>query len=351
MKNLKAYFVMVSMLLIVLVMAGNATCKELVFGMTARDATPPYARAMIYGAEKKAKELGIKIVVKDSANDVLKQLEQMDSFLVMGVDGLLFEGTIDTTAVIPGIKKFNERKIPIMALDNSPEGGRVDLWISFDIVESSKKAAEIFLRGIKEKNGGKIPKGIVIEITGALGDAFTNECAAGFHSIIDKYKELTVVQGEGKWDNMVSFERTSDLLMRHKDKVVGIYVHTPDIMAPGVVRAIEQAGLNPSNYSISGICMGPEGRDLIKAGKVYAIVAQPALEAGELSVQYLHDLLKKKPIPKIGDTVTKKGALWSPAKVIKNPRCEGAFMVLNAPAVPFDAKPDDPRLWENILTK
>jgi ribose transport system substrate-binding protein len=345
------WVVLVLSIVMVLGMAVNGVCKELVFGMTARDATPPYARAMIYGAEKKAKELGVKVVVKDSANDVLKQLEQMDSFLVMGVDGLLFEGTIDTAAVIPGIKKFNERKIPIMALDNSPEGGRVDLWISFDIVESSKKAAEVFLKGIKEKHGGKIPTGVVIEITGALGDAFTNECTQGFHSVIDKYKQLTVVQGEGKWDNMVSFERTSDLLMRHKEKVVGIYVHTPDIMAPGVVRAIEQAGLKPSNYSIAGICMGPEGRDLIKAGKIYAIVGQPALEAGELSVQYLYDLLKKKPIPKIGDTIVKKGALWSPAKVIKNPRCEGAFMVLNAPVVPFDAKPDDPRLWENILTK
>jgi len=191
----------------------------------------------------------------------------------------------------------------------------------------------------------------VIEITGALGDAFTNECTQGFHTVVDQYKQLTVVQGEGKWDNIPSFERTSELLMRHKGKVVGIYVHTPDIMAPGVVRAIEQAGLDPAQFSITGICMGPEGRDLIKAGKVYAIVGQPALVAGELSVQYLYDLLNGKPIPKIGETVTKEGALWSPAKVLKNPRCEGAFMMLNAPIIPFDAKPDDARLWENILTK
>lgn len=55
--------------------------KELVFGMTVRDATPPYAQAMIYGAERVGKELGARIVVIDSQNDVLKQLEQMDSLL------------------------------------------------------------------------------------------------------------------------------------------------------------------------------------------------------------------------------------------------------------------------------
>jgi ribose transport system substrate-binding protein len=236
-----------------------------------------------------------------------------------------------------------------MALDNAPEGGFVDLWLSFDITESSKQAAEVFVDGMKKKHG-KVPEGVVIEITGALGDAFTNECAAGFHSVVDQYKQLTVVQGEGKWDNINSFERTSDLLMRHKGKVVGIYVHTPDIMAPGVVQAIEQAGLNPGDYFITGICMGPEGRDLIKEGKAYAIVGQPALESAELAVQYLVDMANGKSIPKIGDTVKKSGALWSPAQVLKNTRCEGAFMKLQGPLVPFKVKPDDPRLWENQLT-
>ena len=91
---------------VVISITGNALAKDLVFGMTGRDMTPPYARAMEAGAEKKAKELGVKLVAKDSQNDVLKQLAHMDSFLVMGVDGLLFEGTIDTRAVVKGIKKF-----------------------------------------------------------------------------------------------------------------------------------------------------------------------------------------------------------------------------------------------------
>jgi len=59
----------------------------------------------------------------------------------------------------------------------------------------------------------------------------------------------------------------------------------------------------------------------------------------------------KKDLPKEGDTINKEGTLWSPATVIKNPRCDGLQIKLNAPAVPFEASPDDPRLWENILTK
>ncbi|MEW5815951.1 MAG: sugar ABC transporter substrate-binding protein, partial [Spirochaetota bacterium] len=279
MKNKKILLVMVLVIMLSAPLFSKGQKEDkLVFGMTVRDSSPPYAQAMIRGAEMKAKELGIEIIVADSQNDIIKQLDQMDSFLARGVNGLIFGGTIDTAAVIPGIKKYNKRNVPIIALDNAPEGGKVDLWISFDITDSSKKAAEIFVSKLKEKYGPD-PEGVVIEITGALGDAFTNECTEGFHSVIDFYKKIEVVQGEGKWNNEDSFERTSNLLMRYGKSVIGIYVHTPDIMAPGVVKAIEQAGYNPADYSITGICMGPEGRDLIKEGKVFAIVGQPALSS------------------------------------------------------------------------
>ncbi|MEW6663062.1 MAG: sugar ABC transporter substrate-binding protein [Bacillota bacterium] len=176
-------------------------------------------------------------------------------------------------------------------------------------------------------------------------------CTKGFHSVVDQYPQLTVVQGDGKWNNVDSHERTSDLLTRHGKEVLGIYVHTPDIMGPGVVTAIEAAGLDPKNYGITGICMGPEGLDLIEQGKILAIVGQPALESAELAVQYLYNMNKGLPVPKIGDTVTQEGALWSPAKVVKNPWAEeGAFMILQGPLVPVEVGPDDPHLWENKLS-
>jgi len=328
----------------------KTSSKQLIFGMTVRDASAPFYQAMIRAASEKAKDLNVKLVVLDSHDDVLKQLEQIDNLISMGIDGLVFGGTVDTKAIIPGIKELNKRDIPIMAVDNSPEGGRVKLWLSFDVVDSSKKAAEVFVNLLKEKYG-KMPKGVIIEITGALGDAFTNECFKGFHEVIDKYSQLTIVQGEGKWNNIDSFDRTSDLLMRYGDKVVGIYIHTPDIMGPGVISAIEQAGYNSKDYIITGICMGPEGRDLIKQGKISAIVAQPIAAGAELAVQYLYDLCQGKDIPNIGDTIVQEGALWSPAPVLKNPRCEGGFMRLNGALVPLEVSPDDPRLWENKLGK
>lgn len=328
-----------------------AETKQMTIGMVIKEPSAPYVQAFIKGAEQKAKELGVKLDIKDGQADSLKIMELMDNFIVQKVDGFIMAGAVDLKAIVPGVKKLNEAKIPVMALDTSPEGGKVDMFISFDIEQSSKKAAEVFVQGLKDRNGGEVPKGVVIEITGALEDMFTKACSKGFHSVIDQYPQLKVVQGEGKWNNEDSHKRTSDLLTRYGKEVKGIYVHTPDIMAPGVVSAIEAAGLKPKDYGITGICMGPEGMELINQGKVLAIVGQPAMESAELAVQYLYDLKNGKPIPKIGDTVTQENALWSPAKVVKNPWAEeGAFMVLQGPLVPLEVKTDDQRLWENKLS-
>jgi len=352
-KRLKS--VLVVLILVVLILGGisiqtMASSDKLVFGMIVKWVGTPYINAFIQGAQQKADEMGIKLIIQDGQGDSLKIIDLIDNFIVQKIDGLIMAGAVDLKSIVPGIKKLNEVNIPVMALDTSPEGGKVDMFISFDIEQASAKVTEAFVQGIKDRNGGKIPEGVVIEILGDIKDMFTIAASKGFKSVIDKYSQLTIAQGEGKWNNDDSHNRTADLLTRFRGKVLGVYVQTPDIMGVGAVSAIEGAGLNPKDYGICGICVGPEGIELIEQGKVLAIVEQPALISAELAVQYLYNMNTGVDIPKIGETVVKEGALWSPAKVIKNPWSdEGAFMILQGPLVPLEVGPDDPRLWENQL--
>lgn len=331
--------------------APDQETDQLRFGMVIKEPGAPFVQAFIRGAEEKAQELGIKVDIKDGQADSMKIMELMDTFITQQVDGFIMAGAVDLKAIVPGVKKLNEAGIPLASLDTSPEGGKVDYFISFDIEQSTKKAAEAFVQGIKDRNGGEVPEGVVIEITGALEDMFTHSCSKGLRAVTDQYPQLTVVQGEGKWNDVDSHERTSDLLTRHGDQVLGVYVHTPDIMGPGVVSAIEAAGKDPKDYGICGICIGPEGLGLLKGDKALAIVEQPAYDSAQMAVQYLYDIKKGNPTPQIGDTITDEDALWSPAQVIENTWAdEGAFIILQGPLVPRDAQVDDARLWENKLS-
>jgi len=332
--------------------AAFAAEKKFTIGMIIKEPSAPFIQAFVKGAQDKAKENNINLIVRDGEANTMKIMEIIDTFLTQKIDAFILGGAVDLRGLVPGIKRLNEAKIPVAAIDTSPEGGKVDFFLSFDLEQSSAKATRAFVDGIKKRNGGKVPAGVVIEIIGDHADMFSHACTKGFNSVIKQYPQLTVAQGEGKWNNTDSNTKVSDLLTRYGKKVLGIYVQTPDIMAAGAVSAIEAAGLNPKNYGICGICIGPEGIDLIQKGKILAAVEQPAYDSAYLAVQYLFDKAHGKPVPKIGQTIVKKGALWSPAKVIKNPWVEeGAFIVLQGPLVPQEIKPTDPRLWENMLSK
>jgi ribose transport system substrate-binding protein len=313
--------------------------KQLTIGMIMRDLTAPFSRAMVIGAQKKADELGVKLIVLDAKADPLHQLDLMDQLITMKVDGYIFGGSQDQNAVTPGIEKMNQAGIPICAIDSSPVGGKINYFIGFDVVSSSEKAANALIADLKKKNGDKVPTGVLIEITGALTDVFAQDCIKGSHAVFDKYPQLTIATGEGNWNNDDSFRRTADLLTKYGDQVVAIYCQTPDIMGLGTVNAIKQAGLDPKKFATAGICIGPEMIPVIKAGEYSNVLEQPAMPSAEIALDLLYKIALGKPVPKAGDEIVEAGAIWSPAEVIENPYCPCLY--------PSEVSPDDARLWEN----
>ena len=323
--------------------------KEISIGLVTKDLTASYQVVMIKAAQKRADELGIKLIVLSSAGDAMRHLDIIDNFITMKVDGVI-SGTIpDPNAIVPGIKKLNEAGIPVIDLDNAALGGKIEYHIGFDLVDSSKRAAEVMVQELKNRNNGQVPTGVVIEVMGELIEGFASECSKGFHSVIDQYKELTVIQGDGQWNNDDAFRIVSDFITRFGDQVVAIYVHTPDCMGIGSVNAIKRAGMDPKKIVTAGICIGPEGIELLKKGEFTVIVGQPMAASAEMAVELLYKIItKQSPLPKIGDTLIKEGAIWSPAEVVKSPYAEGAYIKLLGPLVPQELSPDDPRLWENM---
>ena len=113
---------------------------------------------------------------------------------------------------------------------------------------------------------------------------------------------------------------------------------------------MEAAGLEPADYFISGICIGAEGMELLKQGKLYAVVEQPALDMIQMCIEYMNMIFNGEEIPQVGDVIEEEGALWSPATVIENEFADsGATMILQSPLVPQECPVDDPRLYENLL--
>lgn len=357
MKNMRAKLFKLAAALLVLLAAGLVAVgcaadegdDQLTFGMVIKYPGTPYIEAFIHAAEEAAEERGIELIVRDGEGDAQTIMNHMDTFIVQGIDGFIMAGAVDQRAIVPGVELLNEAGIPIVAIDTSPEGGRVEYFISADVTTQSAKAAEVLVQGIKDRNDGDVPSGVVIEITGDVRDMFTRAASEGFMSVISEYPQLSVSQGDGQWNNIDAHDRTSDLLTRHGDDVLAIYVQTPDIMAPGAVEAVVAAGRNPQDYGITGTWMGPEGVELIRDGHVLGIVAMPAYAPARMAVELLHDINMGEPVPQLGDVLQGDDAIWAPAEVKQSPWADGLYIEMQAPTVPLEVDVDDPRLWENRL--
>ena len=330
--------------------------EDLTFGMVIKYPGTPFIEAFQEAAHEAAEEVGAEVIVRDGEADAHQIMNHIDTFIVEDIDGFIMAGAEDLQAIVPGIEQLNEEGIPVTALDTCPEGGEVDYFISADIEGQSARAAEQFIEGIKDRHDGEVPEGTVIEITGDIRDMFTQAASDGFRSVVGEYDQLEIAQGEGNWNNIDAQQRTSDLLTRHGDDVLGVYVQTPDIMGPGAVEAILGAGEDPADYGITGIWMGPEGIELINEGHVEGIVAMPAYVPAKMAIYLLNDIIAGEDTPEIGETVDleeyigEDGELWEPAEVKENPWAdEGRYLELNAPIVPEEVDPDDERLWENRL--
>ena len=117
-----------------------AATKKFTIGMIIKEPSAPFIQAFVKGAQEKARENNINLIVRDGEANTMKIMEIIDTFLTQKIDAFILAGAVDLRGLVPGIKRLNEAKIPVAAIDTSPEGGKVDFFLSFDLEQSSAKA-------------------------------------------------------------------------------------------------------------------------------------------------------------------------------------------------------------------
>lgn len=321
--------------------------KQLTFGLSIRDAAPSAMRIHIVAAQEKAKELGVKLIVLDSHNDALKQIDQLENLIGMGIDGLILAGSIDKSAITPGLEAVNKANIPIVAIDDPPISGKIELFLGIDSIQLARRSGEVLIDLLKRKYG-KVPEGVVVGILGALKDRYCQEGMEGFYEVIDKYPQLKVKEGEGNYMPDDAFRVTSDLMSRWGKEVIAVWI-LADLMAPGVIPAIEQAGYDPRDLVVVTEDYSPDGEQFTKECKITANISVTYYDQNaKLAVQYLYDLCCGKEIPKPGDVVV----FGKDLSVRVTPTRPGEVcprLTLPYLSVPWEIGYDDPSLLPNII--
>ncbi|WP_419844218.1 ribose ABC transporter substrate-binding protein RbsB [Actinobacillus pleuropneumoniae] len=239
----------------------------------------PFFVTLKEGAEKKAKDLGYKLVVLDSQNDPAKELANVEDLTVRGAKVLLINPT-DSEAVGNAVAIANKKNIPVITLDRGANKGEVVSHIASDNVAGGKMAGDFIAEKV-----GKNAK--VIQLEGIAGTSAARERGEGFKQAVAANQFEVLTSQPADFDRTKGLNVTENLLASH-GAAKAVFAQN-DEMALGALRAIKAAGKDI-------IVVGFDGTDdavkAVKGGKLAATIAQQPDKIGELGVETADKLLK-----------------------------------------------------------
>ena len=265
--------------------------KEITLGLSLSTLNNPFFVTLKEGAEGKAAELGVKLIVVDSQDDPAKEATNIEDLIQKKVDALLINPT-DADAVVPSVQKANAAGIPVFTIDRAAAGGDIVSHIASDNVAGGKMAGEYLAQLL----GGK---GKVVELEGIAGTSAARDRGKGFNEVMANYPDIEIVARQTANFNRAEGLSVFENILQAQPEINGVFAHN-DEMILGAIQAAEAAG-RAQDIIFVGFDAIDDAVQAVKDGKLAATVAQQPAEMGvlgvDMSVKYLNGETVEKFIP------------------------------------------------------
>ena len=186
---------------------GGGGGDKITIGVSVADQKSLFYVAEADGIKAAAEKAGVKIVLLSADNNSTQQVNQVNDLITQGVDALIFTAQ-DATAAAAGVRAANRANIPVIAVDQKPEGG--DGKLATYIATDSVKAAEALCLWMFEKMGGKGEIGI---LQGVLGSTAELQRSEGCKKALDATPGIKVVATQSaNWDETEGYKAAQNML-------------------------------------------------------------------------------------------------------------------------------------------
>ena len=253
------------------------------------------------GAEKAAKELGVKVVWRGPLreDDRDSQVSEVEGFVSRGVSGIAL-APLDEVALVAPVQSATRAGIPVVIFDSGLKGGDYVSFIATDNLKGGRVGGEHLVKAM----GGK---GKVVLLRYAEGHDSTNKREQGFLDAMKESPGIEVLSSNqyGGADVEEAYKRSENLLTRYKTpdgklKVDGIFCPNESstfamlrvLQDNGWAGKVHFVGFDASENLVKGL------RD----GHIDGLVIQDPMQMGYLSVKTLDAHLKHQPVEKRIDT-------------------------------------------------
>ena len=258
---------------------GNGT-----IGLSVSTQNNPFFVTLVEGAEKAAKDLGVKMTVTDAGDDVTKQVSDIEDLVSKGIS-VLIVNPVDSDAVTGAVEAAMAAGVHVIAVDRAVNGVDIACQIASDNVLGAELATQYIVDTLGE--GVK-----VAELEGISGASAAIDRSAGFHNIADA--KLDVVASQ-----VANFDRTEGMsvmenMLQANGDIKAVFAAN-DEMALGAMEAISGAG---KDIMVVGFDATDDAIESIKEGKMAATIAQQPDLIGATAVENAVTLIGGTAIPK-----------------------------------------------------
>ena len=260
----------------------GAAAVEGSVGLSLSTLNNPFFVTLSDGAEAKAKELGVDLIVVDAGDDSAKQTSDIEDLISKNI-AVLIVNPVDSDAVAPAVEDAIEKGIKVIAVDRVVNGVDVDCSIASDNVAGAKMAADYLVELAGE--GAK-----TAELEGVNGASATIDRGEGFHSVADE--KLDVVASQTANFNRAEGMTVLENMLQANPDIQCVFAHN-DEMALGAIEAI-----GDKEIIVAGFDATDDAIEAVKEGTMAATVAQQPDLMGATAVETATKLMA-------GETVEK----------------------------------------------
>lgn len=305
------------------------------------DTNHVYWTSQVDAMTKRAEELGVEFKVLNAKYDVNTQTSQVDTVILEKPDAVIYTA-VDSGAAIAHLDKMKAAGIKVVNNNRHIAGGNYDVSIVLDELFHSTESAKRVIDFLTEKYGS--PKGLVLEMHGALSDENAILRHQGFHSIIDAYDDIKVIVRNTEWNFDTAAKVALDAFQAHND-IDAVFLHS-DFITPAMAPILDKypkVGEKGHIYVVSS-AGDPSTFPLIRNGEMDVTYNFDTLQLGILSIDLAMKLVNGEKIE--AGEIFGENEKWGPVTSTAAPR--GGVDILMKPYPVDKTNVDDPNLWGNI---
>lgn len=186
----------------------EAPAEDMAVGAVIMNTSGEWFAEVIAGMEKAGRDLGVRVQIVSSENDVATEADNMDAFIAQGVDAIAM-GPISADGSVAAFDRAVEAEIPVVSWNTTCNSDNLKYFVGVDNRDLGKKTGEYMTDFVKENYPDGIKIALLISNRYEAGIQRTEGFKEGIQELVDAgtIEIVTEVEAEFKEEGLDATDR------------------------------------------------------------------------------------------------------------------------------------------------